>query len=196
MLMDFGRTCGLRAGRKDKGRPMVWETREVRKEVSHSWFASPYLPSLLITNIENTLGHAASTSLACKNKPERYHSRLLHLPRTQKRAGGGFMLYFDAVRIFYLPRMQERAVHHHHLPRTQKRAGGGFMLYFMPFACLPPPSHATARRRWIFVTLSEPSLTSQGRTRLCQSTLALPLRGRLVSFGAIPARGFVCPRVS
>ena len=46
---------------------MVWETREVRKEVSHSWFASLYLPSLLTTNIENTLGHAAaSTSLACK----------------------------------------------------------------------------------------------------------------------------------
>ena len=57
--------------RKDEGRPMVWETHKVCKEASHSWFASLYLPSPLTTNIENTLGHAAtSTSLACKNEPE------------------------------------------------------------------------------------------------------------------------------
>ena len=50
---------------------MVWETRKVRKEVSHSRFASLYLPSLLTTDIEKTLGHAASsTSLACKSEPE------------------------------------------------------------------------------------------------------------------------------
>jgi hypothetical protein len=40
---------------------------------------------------------------------------------------------------------------------------------FLPFACPPPPSHATARRRWIFVTLSEP-LTSQGRTAVSVDT--------------------------
>ena len=39
----------------------------------------------------------------------------------------------------------------------------------MSFACPPPPSHATARRRWIFVTLSEP-LTSQGRTAVSVDT--------------------------
>jgi len=46
------------AGRKHKGRPMVWETRKVRDEASHNWFATPYLPFVLPTNIENALGHA------------------------------------------------------------------------------------------------------------------------------------------
>jgi hypothetical protein len=53
-----------------------------------------------------------------------------------------------------------------HLPRMQERAMGGFMTFCTSYATSPlpslPPLHATARRRRIFVTLSEP-LTLQGR---------------------------------
>jgi len=85
----------------------------------------------------------SSTSLACKNEPElgfscvstpfacppppshakaswrfihvafRLHSHVLHLPRMQKRAGGGLMAF----------------LHHLCLPRVQDRAGGGFMTF-------------------------------------------------------------------
>ena len=60
--MDFGMVYELGAGRKYEGRPMVWETRKVCKEVSHNQFTSSHLPSVLPTNIENMLGHALATS--------------------------------------------------------------------------------------------------------------------------------------
>ena len=40
---------------------MVWETHKVRKEVSHNRFTSSYLPFMLPTNINNSLGHAPAT---------------------------------------------------------------------------------------------------------------------------------------
>ena len=51
-LTDFGQVYGLGAGRKREGRPMVWETREVREKTTHSRFAShfdivlPHLPPI------------------------------------------------------------------------------------------------------------------------------------------------------
>jgi len=50
MSMDFGRACGLGAGRKHEGRPMVWETHEVRE--GQAIIGSPpftYLPFGLLT---------------------------------------------------------------------------------------------------------------------------------------------------
>jgi hypothetical protein len=55
--MDSGKAYNLGAGRKYEGRPMVWETREVREETNHNWFDSLYLPSPLPTNLENMLEH-------------------------------------------------------------------------------------------------------------------------------------------
>ena len=150
MSMDLWRTCGLRAGRKHKGRPMVWETREVRKEVSHCWFASLYLSFLLTTNIENTFRHAAaSTSLVCKMSrrpfwccsppPPSSHARAcqrwiflafrrrsyLHLPCVQVQSR-----YFDAVRASSTSLIC-------------KSEPENFYRISMPFAPLPP-SHAKA----------------------------------------------------
>jgi len=42
---------GLGAGMKQEGRPMVWETHEVREEMNYSRFVSlPLLPLLLLTS--------------------------------------------------------------------------------------------------------------------------------------------------
>jgi hypothetical protein len=35
MSMDFGQVYGLRAGRNQKGRPMVWETHKVCNKTNH-----------------------------------------------------------------------------------------------------------------------------------------------------------------
>jgi len=59
--MGFERACGLEAGSKHKGRPMVWETCEVRKETNHSRFASFYLHPLLPANVKNAPGHPPFT---------------------------------------------------------------------------------------------------------------------------------------
>jgi len=118
MLMDFRRNCTLGTDREREGRPMVWETRKVCEEASHNWFASlgPYLlPHYLLTSKTRQDKHrplmhpadvprmqsepdvdryrfatvsASSTSLVCKREPA-INVHLLHLPRIQKRAGGG-----------------------------------------------------------------------------------------------------------
>jgi hypothetical protein len=79
----------------------------------------------------------------------RHHSHQFHLPRMAERAGGGFMGFQHHLYPLHLPRMLDRA------------------------PCPPlrslPPSHATARRGWILVTLSEP-LTSQGCTAVSIDT--------------------------
>ena len=56
--MGFERACGLEAGSKHKGRPIVWETCEVRMETNHtsSRFASFYLCPLLPANVKNAPG--------------------------------------------------------------------------------------------------------------------------------------------
>src|SRR5437879_5892231 len=64
--------------------------------------------------------------------PFRHRSHLLHLLRMQQRAGGGFS---GVLTLFGPPplRMQQLEV--------------GFYSVSMPFVS-PPPSHATASRRW------------------------------------------------
>jgi hypothetical protein len=136
----------------------VWETREARKEVSHSWFASPYLFSLLIPNIQNTLGHAVSTSLVCKNKPQRYQPEVVLCCNPMP----------FACRTSLACKSELYTTTTSLAPKSEPEVD--LWCIFMPFACLPPPSHATARRRWIFVTFSEPSLTSQGRTAVSVDT--------------------------
>src|ERR1700678_2065165 len=56
----------LEALRKYEGRPIVWETRKVRKEVSHNRFTSPHLPFVLPTNIKNASKHALATYMPHK----------------------------------------------------------------------------------------------------------------------------------
>jgi hypothetical protein len=120
---------------------MVWWTRKVCEEASHNRFASLSLPSQLPTNIENTLGYAPrsslsrapQTSLACKGDPEADRYRIchrlcvFHLPRVQKRAGGGFLppppLRYSSRISMVLPLP--------HLPRMQKRDGGGLFSHFV-----------------------------------------------------------------
>ena len=61
--MDFAWVCGLWDGRKQEGRPMVWETRKVRKEMNHSQFISIYTLPLLPTNLKNAPGYPLPTSI-------------------------------------------------------------------------------------------------------------------------------------
>src|SRR6266567_3093516 len=72
MLMDFGQAYGLGAGRKREGRPMVWETREVREEANHSQFASLHLVPLLPTNVKNVSGPAPMTAAPPTYTPHKY----------------------------------------------------------------------------------------------------------------------------
>lgn len=95
-LMDFRTAYVLGAGRKYKGRPMVWETHKIHKEVNHIWFTSSSLPLcqlLTLKCIRTCTGHLSTphtfyitTSLKptpvnvspgqCKNKIRPKHSHL------------------------------------------------------------------------------------------------------------------------
>ena len=80
---------------------------------------------------------------------------VLHLPRVQKRAGGGFLLRFDPVHASSTSlacKSEQRWAHSHVLclPRMQKRAGVGFHGVLTTFRYPPPPSRAKASWRWFF----------------------------------------------
>ena len=92
---------------------MVWETHKVRKEVSHSRFASLYLPSRLPTNIEKMLRNGNALP-SCTLHTAQCSTRLtpcLHTTTTHQ---------------------NPRPTPHFHLPCMQEQAGGGFLCHFNP----------------------------------------------------------------
>jgi hypothetical protein len=116
--------------------------------------------------------YTTTTSLSPKSKADvvfQCHSHVLHLPRMQTASRTPPPPPLLSRRWIYV--IFQCRSHALHLPRMQQQDGGG---------SLSPSANHCPRKA----------------ARLCQLTLALPLRGCLVSFGAIPARGFVCPRVS
>jgi len=71
MSMDFGWACPcvwVGGGRKQEGRPLVWETCKVCNETNHSWFVSFHLLPLPPTNLQNTSGHVPPTYTSPKHR--------------------------------------------------------------------------------------------------------------------------------
>ena len=128
---------GLGSGRKHEGRPMVWETCEVREEVSHSQFASLYLPSQLPTNIEKMLrnGNAPPSCILHTAQCSIWLMPCLHTTTTRQNP---HPTQFNA------PRHTSTSLTCNREPEVV------FYAVSMLFASLPPPSHATASRRWFF----------------------------------------------
>ena len=101
-----------------------------------------------------------STSLSRKSEPERVFFHVspachhLHLPRMQKRAGGGCFLVF-----------------HLHVTTTTSLARKSepevvFFSRFIRMSPPPPPSHAKASRRWCFFTSTATSSPTPPRHHL------------------------------
>jgi len=141
MSMDLGTACVLRAGRKHKGRPMVWETCEVREEGAKQFH------SVYIVNT-NTFGHmppshTPRTQPSAPPPPLCMQDRSLrhHFPRIQDQAKGGHSWLFDAIFISSTslacqsePEVVSwgfNSIHAPlHLPRMPARAEGGRSWYF------------------------------------------------------------------
>jgi len=101
--------------------------------------------------------------------PLRRFDVVLHLPRTQERAGGGFVAFQRRSCVL-------------HLPCRQLRAGGGSLHISPPFLRLPPPSHARASWSWIFLT-----------SRRCCPLLHLPRMQKHVEGGLFSRFDAVSP---
>jgi hypothetical protein len=103
------------------------------------------------------------------------------------------MLYFDAVRMSSTSlacKSEPYTFSTSLAPKSEPEVD--LCRIFVSFACPPPPSHATARRRWIFVTISEP-LTSQGRTAVSVDTRTALARSLGQFWSHTRARVFVPP---